>query len=132
MNWKFWKKKEKDNSDWLESMYAYLDEAGKQGLSEKQLREKFVGMGYPDELIERIFKLNDLRGGKMKKEEFEEDEEDEEEEEAEEEEKPKKKIIKEEQKVQAALTEEQVTSIISDHENRIRQLEATLFRLKSI
>lgn len=136
MEWKFWNKKKTIIDDGLESLINYIEEARRNGFSDKDILIKFYEKKYPQEIIDAVFKK--IQGGmkmaKKEKEEFDDDEDTEEvedtDEDDEEEETPKvkKKVIQEEKEEPKKLTSEQIQGILTNHEQRLQSIEGTLYR----
>ena len=136
------KKKGKGNIETLEIMENYIREAKRLGYSERAIMRQFVNKGYPNELIMEAFELNLEQEVKMaKKKEDYEDEEDEEEEDSEEDEEELDEEEEEETKSRKKSTKKSkeepkerpvtIQDVLANHEQRLAQLEAKLFRMLS-
>ena len=145
----FKKKKDKEVEDkqeveLLRILVEYIGEARRLKWTKEEIVNKFNEKHYPKVIINSAFLIADnlisveRRNKMVRKEEDEEEEEDDEEleeepeQEEEEEVKPVKKKVPQpvqKEKVQEGPTIEQV---LTNHEQRLQILEASLFRLRSI
>ena len=137
------RKKKEDYIDY-DVLLNYIEKAKLKGYSDEKIKQKFKESGYPNELISILFNIYEMKGGKMvkkkHKKEAEEEQEDEEEteeepeedeeeeledddEEAEPEEKPKKKVKPETKPEITKLTDEQIQTILTTHEQRLQANE---------
>jgi hypothetical protein len=152
MNWNIFKRKKKIESEpeLIDILVNYIDKAKQLNWEDNEIKDKFKEKHYSNDLIKLAFEIYEVKGGKMIKKKKVEDEEldsedldeeteeQEEETDEEEEEKPVKKVVKpvvqkEAPKEEATeLTNEQISAVLTNHETRLRELEATLFRLKNI
>lgn len=133
----------------------YIYECRKLGFTDKVIIDKLKTINAPNEFLVKHFELNDLQEVNkqtmpkpIKEKDYEEeddevveteeeqedsrDEDDDNEEEVEEEheEKPKKKIVKKEEtkEKQPEVNMQQLIDVLQNQEQRIRNIEATLFR----
>jgi stringent starvation protein B len=147
------KKIESNSDDLIDILVNYIFEAKRLKWEDEEIKDKFREKGYSKELINLVFEIYKVKGGKgkkmvlKKKKEVEEEEDleleeeneepEEEEAEEEEEERPVKKSPpqiqkKEVEKSEVELTSEQISAVLTNHETRIRELEAFNYRLKSV
>lgn len=149
------KKIEKEITKDFSILIEYIKEARRLYWTDEEIVEKFLEKNYPEEWIKKAFmeaenQNNERRLNKMEEteedfeeEDFEESDEEVEEEEAEEEPKKKdnkvKKVKKkkEENPKKTELTNQQITDIthqmvggFKNHEERITNIEASLFRMR--
>jgi len=136
--WNLFKKEKKiTEEEAIEKLERFISGAKKKGYKNKDIMRYFLKKKVDDDLILKAFELNLKKEVEMKKkseEDFDEEEFDEEEieedEDLEEEEEPKKKIIKE--KKSKKKPDLKVSDILLNHEQRIANLEARLFRMLSV
>lgn len=128
----FKKKKENVEEKVTEYIYEYLETSEKLGLSRDEAIKRLCKI-YPEKYIKSILELNERR--KPMKEEYDDDfdeEEDFEEEEEPQPVKPVKKKVRPTEKTPKKDDTVDLNTILSDFNNRISTLEATIFRLRSI
>lgn len=133
-----WFNKKKKENLLLEYMVEYVSAARKTGLSDIEIRQRLVDQNRPANLISLALEINDLKGGKMAKkdEDYEDDDERGLDDDLEEEEvrKPVKPVERPRpvEKKEEGMTKQQIEAALVDHENRIRNIEATLYRIKGL
>ena len=131
------KKVESQSNELIDILVDYIDKAKELNWEDEEIKEKFKEKHYSRELIDLAFNIYEVKGGKMvikkKHQEAEEldaedlEEETEEQEEEEEEEteleKPVKKLVKKvetvEETPESILTPEQISAVLTNHEQRL-------------
>jgi len=120
----------------IQRLSEYITEAKKLGQTEEMIMSKFLDNKYPKELILKAFELNLQQEVKMAKEEeyeedFEEEDSDEDSDEEDEDE-PEVPKLKKKKKIKNSKEEPKVPTIqevLMNHEQRIVNLEAKIFRM---
>jgi hypothetical protein len=122
----------------IKILNEYIEEALKMGMSNEDIKSKLIKV-YPEELIDKSLELN-KKEVKMAKDEYEDDDYEEEFDEDEEtDEEPAKKPIKKKRPTVPEIEPKKedkpkitLDSVLTNHEQRILQLESAIFRLRSI